>query len=524
MKEDESIDEFFAKVTSVINQMATNGEALDDQRVVEKILCSMLQKYFYLVIVLEELDKVFTLEYLQGTLKAYEEKINLLNPQPRQPDQALKYEVSSSGGRGSYNNRGRGGNFRGRGGNSQGRGRSFFGNNYSSNNQHESNQNSGNNNNGNNHHGGKDPISFDDANKEEKWQHAMLDEIKAIEKNDTLELIDLPSHKIPIGTAMMKEFEMTDLGELHHFLGIEVHQSKNGFFTSQENYAKEILRKFKMENANPVSTSCITGLKLSKNGEGKLVDSTLFQSLVGNLMYLTTTRPDIMYDVSLISRFMEKPFSNHGEAIKRILRYVRGTLDHGIFYQANIPINLVGYTNSDLAWSVDDSKSTSGYIFNLGSGAISWYQCSKKQPIVALSTTEAEYIAASIAGSQLLWLRGILEELNKVQKDATTLFCDNCSTISVSKDPVLHGRTKHIRMRFHFLQELVNERLVDVKYCKLKEQVADIFTKPLGGHVFKRNSKSVDMVTELSVCNSSFLDVECISTELLSVKKPGCLG
>ncbi|TXG46286.1 hypothetical protein EZV62_028214 [Acer yangbiense] len=160
MKEDESIDEFFAKVTSVVNQMATNGEALDDQRVVEKILCYMPQKYFSLVTVLEELDKVFTLEDLQGTFKAYEAKINLLNPQPRQPDQALKSEVSSSGGRGSYNNRGRGENFRGRGGNSRGRGRNFSGNNYSSNNQHESNQNSGNNNNGNNHHGGNRNQNF----------------------------------------------------------------------------------------------------------------------------------------------------------------------------------------------------------------------------------------------------------------------------------------------------------------------------------------------------------------------------
>ncbi|KAK0601160.1 hypothetical protein LWI29_021767 [Acer saccharum] len=120
----------------------------------------MPQKYFSLVIVLEELDKVFTLEDLQGTLKAYEAKINLLNPQPRQPDQALKFEVLSSRGRGSYNNRGRSGNFRGRGGNSRGRGRNFSGNNYSSNNQHESNQNSGNNNNGNNHHGGNRNRNF----------------------------------------------------------------------------------------------------------------------------------------------------------------------------------------------------------------------------------------------------------------------------------------------------------------------------------------------------------------------------
>ena len=117
--------------------------------------------------------------------------------------------------------------------------------------------------------------------------------------------------------AMMKEFEMTDLGELHHFLGIEVYQSKNDFFISQENYAKEIMRKFKMENANPVSTPCITGLKLSKNGEGKLVDSTLFRSLVGNLMCLIATRPDIMHAVSLINRFMEKPFSNHWEGCKK---------------------------------------------------------------------------------------------------------------------------------------------------------------------------------------------------------------
>ncbi|CAL2241350.1 unnamed protein product [Prunus armeniaca] len=195
--------------------------------------------------------------------------------------------------------------------------------------------------------------------------------------------------------SMMREFEMTNLGELHYFLGIEVYQSKKGIFISQESYAKEVLKKFRMENANPISTPCVTGLKLSKDGEGKLVNSTMFRSLVGNLMYLTVTRPDIMFSVSLVSRFMEKPYSNHWEVAKRILRYVKGTVDYGIFYEANIPINLVGYTDSDLAESVDDCKSTSGYVFNLGSGVFSW--SSKKQPIVALSTTEAGYIAASYA-------------------------------------------------------------------------------------------------------------------------------
>ena len=119
--------------------------------------------------------------------------------------------------------------------------------------------------------------------------------------------------------SMMNEFEMTDLGKLHHFLGIEVSQSKKGIFISQESYAKEVLKKFGMKGANPLVTPCITGLKLSKDGEGRLIDSTKFRSLVGNLMYLTTTRLDIMYAVSLVSMFMEKPHSNHWEAAKRIL-------------------------------------------------------------------------------------------------------------------------------------------------------------------------------------------------------------
>lgn len=271
----------------------------------------------------------------------------------------------------------------------------------------------------------------------------------------------------------MNEFEMTDLGKLHHFLGINVQQTQGGIFISQEKYASEILKKFKMENANPVATPCITGLKLSKEGEGKLVNATMFRSLVGNLMYLTATRPDIMFVVSMISRFMEKPYSNHWEAAKRVLRYIKGTIDYGIFYKARVATKLVGYTDSDFGGSIDDSRSTSGYVFNLGSGAISW--CSKKQPNASLSTTEAEYIAASLAGCQALWLRGILENLKFKQCEPTTLFCDNSSAISVSKDPVLHGRTKHIRLRFHFLRELVNNGEINLTYCRSDEQLENNF-------------------------------------------------
>jgi hypothetical protein len=223
----------------------------------------------------------------------------------------------------------------------------------------------------------------------------------------------------------------------------------------------------------------------------------MFRSLVGNLMYLTATRPDIMFAVSLISRFMEAPYSEHWEAAKRILRYVKGTTDYGIFYQANVPITLFGYTDSDLAGSVDDSKSTSGYAFSIGSGVICW--SSKKQPIVALSTTEAEYIAASFAGCQIVWLRGILENLNHKQDVPTTLLCDNNSAISVTKEPVLHGRTKHIRMRYHFLRELVHDGIIQVKYCKTEDQIADVFTKPVGGQNFKKQLAKLGMKSKFGL-------------------------
>lgn len=128
---------------------------------------------------------------------------------------------------------------------------------------------------------------------------------------------------------------MADLVDLYHFLVIEVHQSNKGIFISQESYAKEVLKKFRMDNANLVSTLCIPGLKLSKEGEGKLINSTMYISFVGNWMYLTSTRPDIMFVVSILRRFMEKPYSNHWEAAKRILRYVKGTIDYGIFYKCS---------------------------------------------------------------------------------------------------------------------------------------------------------------------------------------------
>lgn len=215
-------------------------------------------------------------------------------------------------------------------------------------------------------------------------------------------------------------------------------------------------------------------------------------------MYLTTTRPDLMFVASIISRFMEQPTDLHLQATKRVLRYVKGTINYGIFYRRGGSENLVSYTDSDYAGDLDDRKSTSGYIFLLSSGAVSW--SSKKQPIVALSTTEAEFVVAAYCTSQLVWMRRILEKLGHSQDGSTTMFCDNTSTIKLLKNPVMHGRCKHIDVRFHYLRDLAKEEVVELIHCGSREQVADIMTKPLKLDAFLRlrNAMGVSQVPEVN--------------------------
>ena len=200
--------------------------------------------------------------------------------------------------------------------------------------------------------------------------------------------------------SMMAEFDMTDLGRMRYFLGIEVHQKGDGIFLSQRKYTQEVLERFGMEDCNPVHNPIVPGLKMVRDENGVKVDGTMYKQIVGSLMYLIATRPDIVYSVNLISRFMEHPTQLHLVAAKRILRYLKGTLGFGMFYKKGGKLKLIGYTDSDYAGDVEDRKSTSGYVFMLSSGAISW--SSKKQPIVTLSTTEAEFITAASCSCQAI--------------------------------------------------------------------------------------------------------------------------
>ena len=230
--------------------------------------------------------------------------------------------------------------------------------------------------------------------------------------------------------------------------------------------------------------------KLSKEyGTGK-ADEAQFRSLIGCLMYLTATRPDILNAVSVLLRFMHCASELLFKAAKRVLRYVKGTCDFGIKFQRSKELILIGFSDSDWGGSIDDFKSTSGYCFSLSSSIFSW--SSKKQDMVAQSTAEAVFIVATVAVNQALWLKKVLTDLNLEQEESIKIYIDNQSAISVSKNLVFHGKTKHFNIKLFFLREVQNG-LVELIHCK-SEEIADIFTKPLSTNKFE------DLRAKLGVC------------------------
>ncbi|KAJ8899766.1 hypothetical protein K2173_019466 [Erythroxylum novogranatense] len=285
-------------------------------------------------------------------------------------------------------------------------------------------------------------------------------------------------------SSMKEEFEMTDLGKMKYFLGVEVIQDEDGIFIHQKKYAGEILERFNLQNANDVKNPIVPGVKLSKEGDGNRVDCMLYKQLIGSLMYITTTRPDLMFVVCLLSRYIMDPRDEHMQVAKRVLRYIKGTLGFGVFYKRGMTEELIVYTDSDYAGDIDNRRSTSGYAFLLSGGAVAW--ASKKQPVVTLSTIEAEFITATYCACQCVWMRRILEEFGVMQSGCTTILCDNSSTIKLSRNPVLHGRSKHIDVRFHFLRDLTKNEVVKLVHCGTNDQIANILTKPLKLEAFVR--------------------------------------
>jgi hypothetical protein len=268
----------------------------------------------------------------------------------------------------------------------------------------------------------------------------------------------------------MKEFEMSDLGYVKYFLSIEFQKTKLGLLMHQRRYAIEILKRCDMEHYNDAITPSKARLQLSKSEEEQDVDPTQYRRLVGSLRYLCNTRPDLVFSFGIASRFMEKPKVSHLAAVKRILRYVKGTLGCGILFPASDTgrsCNLLGYTDSNWCGDKDDRKSTTGYVFMFGGAPISW--CSRKESVVSLSSCEVEYIAASMCACQAVWLVNLLRELDNCTREGVLLLVDNVSAINLAKNPITHGRSKHIEMRFYYLRDLVSSGQLRLSYCRSEE-------------------------------------------------------
>jgi len=280
--------------------------------------------------------------------------------------------------------------------------------------------------------------------------------------------------------TMKSEFEMTDLGKLSYFLGFEFKTSKTGIVMHQQKYIGELLERFQMIDCNIASNPSETNAKLDECSNEEKVEPTEFKQIVGSLRYICNSRPYICFVVSIISKFMNDPRKSHLTAAKRILRYVKGTLKFGLLFPtANKEgeAELEGYFDSDWCGDRLDRKSTYGYLFKFNGVAISW--CTKKQLVTALSSCEAEYIAGTFAACQAIWLDNIMKELNCEMKKPLKLKIDNRSAINLAKNPIAHGRSKHIETRFHFIREQVSKGMIEVVYCPTEAQLADGFTKPL---------------------------------------------
>ncbi|KAJ9545264.1 hypothetical protein OSB04_024971 [Centaurea solstitialis] len=275
---------------------------------------------------------------------------------------------------------------------------------------------------------------------------------------------------------MKSEYKMSMMGELTFFLGLQIKQSEKGIFINQGKYVHEMLKKFDLTSCTPMKTPMAPPLSLDKDSKGKPVDVTLYREMIGSLLYLTASRPDIMYSTCLCARYQAEPKESHLTAVKRIFRYLKGTPNLGLWYSKDSGFDLTAYSDSDFAGCKIDRKSTTGGCHLLGGKLVSW--TSKKQNSVSTSTTEAEYVAAGICCAQVLWLRNQLQDYD-IQLSKIPIFCDNTSAIAIANNPVLHSKTKHIEVRYHFIRDHVMNGDIELHFVPTEYQLADLFTKPL---------------------------------------------
>jgi hypothetical protein len=276
---------------------------------------------------------------------------------------------------------------------------------------------------------------------------------------------------------MKKVFDMSDLGRLSYYLGIEVEQNASGITITQGSYVKKILNLTGMSSCNSASWPMDPKLHLTKDEQGVNVNPTEYRRVIGSLRYLIHTRPDICFSVGMASRYMQSPKESHYSAVKQILRYLKGTTHFGLKYSSGGDGKLVGYCDSSYGSDPEDRRGTTGLVFYYSGNIITWM--SQKQQTVALSSCEAEFMAGAAAACQALWLRSLVAELTDEEEQKVGLFVDNQSAIALMKNPVHHARSKHIDTKYHFIRECVENDQIEVFHISGDRQKADTLTKAL---------------------------------------------
>ena len=271
---------------------------------------------------------------------------------------------------------------------------------------------------------------------------------------------------------------MKDLGPLKYFLGIEVARSSAGLFLCQRKYTMDVISETGLLGAKPSGFPIEQNHKLGLAKGEFLEDPESYRRLVGRLIYLAVTRPDLAYSVHILSQFMQAPRVEHWEAALRVVRYLKGTAGRGILLSADYDLTLEGWCDSDWAACPITRRSLTGWLVFLGKSPISWK--TKKQHTVSRSSAEAEYRAMASATCELKWLKALLLSLGVQHPKAVRLFCDSQSALHIARNPVFHERTKHIEIDCHFVRDAINDGLISPSYVSTTSQLADVFTKALG--------------------------------------------
>ena len=301
---------------------------------------------------------------------------------------------------------------------------------------------------------------------------------------------DIKQFKIKLN----ENFKMTDLGAVKYLLGMEIirNKEKKLLYINQTSYIKSILEEFGMMDCNSSVIPMDPKFNLIKQDD-IIISNDNYRKLIGTLLYLSThTRPDISYAVSYLSRFVESPTANHWNAGKRILRYLKGTMNLGIIYDGKLPFELTGSVDADWASDVNSNrKSTTGYIFMLCGGPINWK--SRKQLTVALSSCESEYIALSETIKELVWIIGLLKEMNCTTfgEYETNIKIDNMAAKYLAENDIVHNRSKHIDIKYHFIKEKLHEKLFKLEKIRSEQNQADLFTKPLSACLFIKHRDGI---------------------------------